>query len=170
LADRKRVYWDSNVWLGFINDEEGKAERCRHVLKEARLGNYEIWTSALTLAEVFKVAAEKGQAFPLPFNRDIQFESFVQQGFVFIVQVDADIGIDARRLLRAHQVLKKPADGVHLASALANNLDEMHTFDGENLLPLSGKVIRADGLPLTICLPPMPPTPELMAYPDAGSW
>jgi predicted nucleic acid-binding protein len=170
LAAPKKVYWDSNVWLGFINDESGKADRCRHVLNEARLGNYEIWTSALTLAEVFKVSDEKGKPFPLPFNRDIEFENFVQQGFVVIVQVDADIGIDARRLLRKYQVLKKPADGVHLASALANSMDEMHTFDDVNLTPLSGLVNRADGVALKICFPPMPPTAELMEYPNAGSF
>lgn len=164
MADPKKVYWDSNVWLGYINDEADKAERCRYVLNEARLGNYEIWTSALTLAEVFKAASEKGQPFPLPTNGDIEFERFVQQRFVVIVQVDVDIGIDARRLLRKYQVLKKPPDGVHLASALANNVDEMHTFDDENLTPLSGKVTRADGSPLTICFPPRPPTPELTTY------
>lgn len=164
MAAPKKVYWDSNVWLGFINDEAGKAERCRNVLREARLGAVEIWTSTLTLAEVFKVSSEKGQPFPLPKNGDVEFEKFVGQGFVVIVQVDADVGIDARRLLRQHAMLKKPADGIHLASALANNVDEMHTFDGENLIPLSGKVNRADGTALTICLPPMPPTPELMTY------
>lgn len=167
----KKVYWDSNCWLGYINDEPGKAERCRHVLNEARLGAYEIWTSALTLAEVFKVAAEKGQAFPLPTNADVAFEKFVEQGFVVIVQVDADIGIEARKLLRQHGVIKKPPDGVHLASALASNVDEMHTFDDVNLTPLSGKVNRADGVALTICFPPAPPTRELLEYPpEGGSW
>lgn len=164
MANPKKVYWDSCVWLGFINDEPGKADRCRHVLNEARKGNYEIWTSTLTLAEVFKVTAEKGEAFPLPPNSDIQFEQFVLQNFLVLVQVDADIGVDARRLLRAHQKLKKPADGIHLASALANNVDEMHTFDADNLIPLSGAVTRADGVALTICFPPEPPTPELIPY------
>jgi predicted nucleic acid-binding protein len=171
LAAPKKVYWDSNCWLGFINDEPGKAERCRHVLNEARLGAFEIWTSALTLAEVFKVTGEKKQTFPLPHNTDIEFEKFVEQGFVVIVQVDADIGVDARRLLRKHAVLKKPADGIHLASALSNNVDELHTFDDENLTPLSGQVNRADGVALIICYPPTPPTRELLEYPpEAGSW
>ncbi|MEO5669471.1 MAG: PIN domain-containing protein [Ramlibacter sp.] len=172
MADPKKVYWDSCCWLGLINDEPGKAERCRFVLKEAVLGAYEIWTSTLSLAEVFKVTAEKeaikmGVAtFPLPPNNDVEFEKFLLQGFLVMVQVDFDIGVDARRLLRAHGVLKKPADGIHLASALQNNVDELHTFDDKNLIPLSGIVTRQDGVALTICYPPEPPTRELMGYPE----
>lgn len=172
MADPIKVYWDSCCWLAFINDEPGKAQRCRYVLKEARLGAYQILTSTLTLAEVFKVTAEKeaiksGTArFPLPPNKDIEFEKYLLQEFLLMVQVDFDIGIDARRLLRAHQPLKKPADGIHLASALANNVAELHTFDFKNLIPLSGIVTREDGGALKICPPPEPPTPELMGYPE----
>ena len=76
--------------------------------------------------------------------------------------MDERIGIAARRLMRYHAACKKPSDGVHLATALALNVDEMHTFDGSDLLSLDGKVDRADGKPLKICIPtpaPAPPKP-----------
>ena len=85
------------------------------------------------------------------------FEQFLEQDFVVEVQVDHQVAITARRLLRAHPGLKKPPDGIHLATAMLFNLDEMHTFDGENLLSLDGKVMRLDGRPSTIRKPPEPP-------------
>ena len=122
----------------------------------------EIWTSTFTLAEVFKKQCE-GRGVSLPESQDVAFEKYIAQNFLVLVQVDFEIGVEARRLLRKYPELKKPPDAVHLASALANNVDEMHTFDAENLIPLSGKIARSDGEPLTICLPPMP---ELTIYPD----
>ena len=71
----------------------------------------------------------------------------------------------ARRLLREHIPLKKPPDAIHLATAVINNLDEFHTFDGVNLTPLSGLVNRADGVGLVICFPPENPAPDLNEYP-----
>lgn len=165
MADPKRVYWDTCVWLSLINDEDGRAGRCRYVISEARAGNMQIWTSAFTLAEVFKKNCE-GKGISLPEAKDLEFENFVEQDFFVVVQVDVDIGVLARRLLRQHVPLKKPPDAVHLASALINNLDEFHTFDDVNLTPLSGLVNRADGVGLVICFPPEPPQPELTEYPD----
>ena len=162
----KRVYWDTCVWLGLMNQEPDKLARCEHVLHLARLGEVEIWTSALTLAEVFKITVE-GRPQRLPDNADVQFEEYVEQDFVVVAQVDIDTGRMARRLLRSHTPLKKPPDAIHLATAVINNLDEFHTFDGVNIIPLNGVVNRADGAGMVICLPPEPPPliqPELVEY------
>ena len=48
----------------------------------------------------------------------------------------------------------------NLATALALNVDEMHTFDGSDLLGLDSKVNRTDGKPLKICKPEPQPKPE----------
>jgi predicted nucleic acid-binding protein len=154
----KRVYWDSCVWLGLINEEPDKLPRCQHVIQLARTGEIEIWTSALTLAEVFKVS-QPGGSQTIPAESDETFERFLDQDFVVIAQVDVDTGHMARRLLRRHSKLKKPPDAVHLATAVLNDLDEFHTFDGTNLLPLNGEVKRADGVALGISFPPEPPIP-----------
>ena len=60
--------------------------------------------------------------------QDEIFEDYILQDFVTRVQVDYDVGVLARRLLRAYPVIQKPQDGIHLATALLNNLDELHTF------------------------------------------
>jgi hypothetical protein len=61
--------------------------------------------------------------------------------------------------MRHHPQCKKPSDGVHLATALALIVDEMHTYDGSDLLGLDGKVNRADDKPLKICTPKPTPKP-----------
>lgn len=160
MADPKNVYWDTCVWLSLINEEVGRVERCRYVISEARARNIQIWTSAFTLAEVFKKTIE-GKGVTLPESKDHEFEEYIEQEFLTVVQVDFDIGVLARRLLRKHVPLKKPADAVHLATALLNNIDEFHTFDEVNLIPLSGIVMRADSVGLTICFPPENPQPDI---------
>lgn len=160
MADLLKVYWDACTWISLINDQAGRAECCRHVTGQARAGQIQIWTSALTLAEVFKKSVA-GKPMSLPESKDIEFEHYVEQEFLIVVQVDLDIGTQARRLLRSHPKLKKPADAIHLATAVLYNLDEFHTYDEANLLALNGKVLRQDGTPLKICVPPADPNPGL---------
>lgn len=150
MADTKRVYWDSCVWLRLINGEPG-ADRCQSVLNRAKAGEVSIWTSSLALAEVYKFKCDGPKAL-LP-DQDAIFEQYIDSDFVVEVQVDHTIALMARRLCRAHPPLKKPNDGIHLASAVINNLDEFHSFDGDDLLVLAGKVMRQDGQPLLICEP-----------------
>jgi predicted nucleic acid-binding protein len=158
LATKKKVYWDSCLWIGLINEEPDKLDACRHVVDLARNGDVEIWTSTYTLAEVFKRKCENAQV-GLPEDKDLVFEEFLNQDFVTYAQVDADVGRLARRLLRRYTELKKPTDAVHLATAIIHNCDEMHTTDQENLLPLNGRISRLDRNILLICRPPDPPPP-----------
>jgi predicted nucleic acid-binding protein len=129
-------------------------------MEEAKKGNIEIWTSTFTLAEVFKKKCGNDLvAKGIPDTGDIEFEEFLKQDFVLRVNVDDEVGTEARRLLRKHPGLMKPQDAVHLASAVVHNLDELHTFDGENLTKLNGAVVRKDGQALLIG-PPVIPVPE----------
>jgi predicted nucleic acid-binding protein len=155
LADPKKVYWDSCVWISLINREVGRVERCESLIAQAKKGDYEIWTSSFTLAEVFKVVRNGEVIAELPQPNDAAFEQFIEQEFVVEVQVDHEVGRLARHLLRTLAALRKPADAIHLATAAVSNVSELHTFDDRNILPLNGAVTRADGVPLIIC--PLPP-------------
>lgn len=135
-----------------------------YVISQARAGKVEIWTSALTLAEVFKIT-QNGQPNQLDESKDHVFEEYLEQDFVTVVQVDVDIGTYARRLLRQHSRLKKPADAIHLASALTYSVDEFHTFDEVNLIPLSGQVSGLAGNSMVISVPPEDPNPGLFDAP-----
>ncbi len=122
------------------------------VWKDAERGEVSIYTSFFAFAEVFKVkCVDPGK--PLTEENDKAIEQIFRQPWIKPVVVDERIGVAARRLMRHHPTCKKPADAIHLATALALNVDEMHTFDGSDLLGLDGKVNRADGKPLKICRP-----------------
>lgn len=125
---------------------------CTAVWREAEKGKAVIYTSFFAFTEVFKAKCE-GPAKPLSEDDDKRVEEFLRQRWIKPVVVDELIAVAARRLMRHHMECKKPTDGVHLATALVLNVDEMHTFDGSDLLKLSGKVLRADGKPLVICIP-----------------
>jgi len=149
------VYWDSCNWIGLINEDPNKIVNLRYVYDQAKKGEIEILTSTFALAEVFRLRCENAIKH-LPEEKDQIFEDCLDQEFVLYVQVTRDIGRYARRLLRRTEGLKKPQDAIHLASAAMNNVDELHTFDGDHLLPLDGKIDRKDGTKLTICIPPIP--------------
>src|SRR3984893_11130726 len=110
-------------------------------------------------AGIYKRACDGEQKSLLPTN-DQTFEDLILQDFVQPAQVDFDTGVLARRLLRAHPTIQKPQDGIHLATALLNNVDELHTFDRENLLVLTERIPRKDGKPLRICAPPKRQKPK----------
>ena len=124
-----------------------------NVLRLAENGRAEIWTSTLTLAEVFKRKCEDTNA-SLPQSRDREFEDYIEKDFIKKVGVDVEVATLARRLLRTFSELKKPSDAVHLASCLLHNLDELHTFDETNLIKLDGRIKRKDRLTLAIKPPP----------------
>lgn len=156
LTEPRKLYWDACVWIALIGGEVGRADQCESIVAMARARDFQIWTSSLTLVEVYKHRMAPPVSGALRADKDQEFEAFMLQDFVDEVQVDHEIALRARRLLRENFQLKKPKDAIHLATALVNNLDEFHTFDGVNLIPLSLKVARNDGVPLLIREPPPP--------------
>lgn len=159
MVDKPRYYWDACAWIALIQQEPGRFENLTYVIDEAKAGKAEIWTSNFTLAEVYKRPCGDPKASGLTPDEDTPFEAYILQGFVQRVQVDYDVGVLARRLLRKYPEIVKPQDGIHLATALLNNIDELHTYDRDNLLGLTGKIERADGVKLLIKNPPKRPPP-----------
>jgi predicted nucleic acid-binding protein len=169
----RRLYWDSCSFLGLLNPGEPKHPDCRAVWDQAKRGEAVLFTSFFAFAEVFKVKCE-GSAKPLAEAQDRQIEALLRQSWVQPVLVDERIGTAARRLMRQHPECRKPSDAIHLATALALNVDEMHTYDKSDLLRLDRKVMRADGVLLRICMPYVPappaelPIPPTSAAPEQG--
>ena len=154
MAELRKVYWDSNAWLGLINREAHKVRALEVVYMAAKKGDgrVEIWTSVIAFAEVFKV--KENPAAPRTIGEQNKLiEDVMMQPFVQLVEVNALIGSLARGLLQRHAKLRKPYDAIHLASAVHYNLHALHTYDGKNLLALNGQVKRRDGRNLDICKP-----------------
>lgn len=159
MANKPKYYWDACAWIGLIRQEPDKIDSLRHLMELAQTGKIEIWTSTFTLAEVFKRKCAEYQV-GIEQVDDQAFEDYIAQDCVQRVQVDVDVGTFARRLLRKFPSIRKPQDAIHAATAALNNVDELHTFDGNDLLPLNGQIPMSNGEKLRICKPPMPPDPD----------
>lgn len=153
LAKTKKYYWDACAWLGLINEESAKHRELEIIWKAAENGQCVIYTSTVSQVEVYKKKCERGDPKPLSDENDKQIAAMFWSGHVKLIQLDANVAESARSLLRAHQCLKKAPDAIHLATALHWNCDVMHTYDGNDLLDLDGKLLRRDGENLEICLP-----------------
>lgn len=153
MASGDRFYWDACCWIGLLNQEAEKHRELQVIWKSAERGEYEIITSTVSQVEVFKKKCEKNDPKPLSEENDQQISVMFAQPHVLRVQLTPQIAENARSLLRAHPELKKAPDAIHLATAIYANCKAMHTYDGDNLLGLNGKVTRNDGEPLEICTP-----------------
>lgn len=153
MARPTRFYWDSCAWLGLLNGEDSKRRELEIIFAAAKRGSCELWTSAVSLVEVHRLAEEGGKSKPWPSANEDKIAALLEQPFVKIVPVDFETGRKARGLLRTTEGLKKRPDAIHLASALRWPVAAMHTYDRDDLIHLSGKLVAKDGNLLTICYP-----------------
>jgi predicted nucleic acid-binding protein len=153
MAKPKRVYWDSCAWLGLVNGEADKKRELGIIYTGARRGQYEIWTSAVSIAEVCRHADEMQQPKPLDPAKLKVLDDLFLQPFVKVVPYDLETARAARKLYRETAGLGKKWDAAHLATAMRSNIETMHTYDRDDLLHLSGKLICRNSNPLIICYP-----------------
>lgn len=65
MSEPEKKYWDSSCFICFLNKgEDHRRAICEDVLRQARDGNIEIWTSTWTIAEV--VRPKRAGTQPLP--------------------------------------------------------------------------------------------------------
>ena len=155
MAKLRRVYWDACTWIAYINQEkaitqkdnfvENRFAKCLGVLDQASNKKLEIVTSAFTLAEVCK-------------NPDVRnspmenLSGFFEKSYIITIPVDLAIGRKAQHMQASGFIALKPADSIHLASAIRAKVTELHTFDGD-ILKLDGSITDADGEQVKICKP-----------------
>jgi hypothetical protein len=54
-AKPRKLYWDTSCFICFLNaDEQDRRYICTDILRHAELGDVEIWTSTITIAEVIR--------------------------------------------------------------------------------------------------------------------
>lgn len=153
MAKPVKIYWDSCAWIGFLNGETNKKRELEIVYGSARNGNYELWTSTLSMIEVRRLDTEKQDAKPLSEENHKKIKDIFGQPFVKPIPLAQDIAEHARDLVRTTEGLGKFQDAIHLASALRWNTMVMHTYDNSDLLHLDGKLACRNGQALQICYP-----------------
>lgn len=122
-----KPYLDSSGFISFIKMEVVKGiERgkiVKHILTNAARGDYPIYTSAFTLAEVNKLRSQPRN------TTDVSEEilAFFENEYIKLVDVDRRIGEEANHFCRQYGLY--PADAVHLASALRAGCDVLLAWD-----------------------------------------
>ncbi len=140
---RRRIYWDSSVFLAWLKPEPERKRACDDVLATAKTGESIIITSAIALTEVIKLKGKPA----IPETEEAKIKGFFKRSYISVVVVDRFLAESARTLIWRHGL--KPKDALHVATATRLQVDELHSFD-DDMLKLSGKF----GRPLIlICKP-----------------
>lgn len=136
----ERRYWDSNCFLAWLQDEDGRADKCQAVLSLAERGEIEIVTSVFALTEVLRLRPRDA----LPTERRSSVEALFNRPSIRTMMLTRRIAEAARDLVWDHGV--HPKDSVHVASALAARVAVLNTFDN----PLIGRSGLIGNPPLII--------------------
>jgi len=133
-ADPRRIYFDANVFLAFIGNEEGRADVVQVILDEARRGEIEIVTSVLSIAEVAFGAHERDHGLTEAGEEAIE-QLWTPASPITLVDVSQAVTRNARTIIREakNQGLSgiHGADAVHLATARMFGCDEIFTYEAE---------------------------------------
>jgi predicted nucleic acid-binding protein len=129
-----RRYWDTNCFLGVLNEEPDKLGPCNTVIREAQNGKLRIVTSALTLTEVLW---PKGTPLPIPQTDAEKVQGLFLHEWITVYDLDRALAERARDVVWNHSVRIK--DAIHVATALDAKVDQFDTYDGP-LIALSGKL------------------------------
>jgi predicted nucleic acid-binding protein len=129
----EKVYWDSDCFLGFLQEDEGKVDLCGQVLQAAEDGDVLIITSALTLAEVLAVKKKE----KIQKERRDDVINFFKNDYIVVRNLDRRISEIARDIVWDNGIL--PKDACHVATTIFLGLDKLHTFD-KKLIAKTGQV------------------------------
>ena len=149
---RQFIYWDTSVFIALIKGEaSAEADRAtiaQAILRAAEAGKIELVTSAFTRAEVRR-DRRRPKLTPEQHNR---VSAFFKHSYLHVRPLDRAIGESAAELGERYDL--KPADAVHLATALSVKADELQHWDDNDF----GKLpLRTDPPPIKITHPTVPP-------------
>lgn len=144
----KTVYWDANIFHALFNQEAGR-DICRKIEKAAAGGEIDIYTSAVTFVECvwLKRFEINGKIHKLSPEHEPIIQAYFDRSYIKTLNCDRPIAEVARKLLWKFAI--HPKDAIHVASALSQPIDVMHSYD-DKLLKIPGQ----EGAPaIKICRP-----------------
>jgi predicted nucleic acid-binding protein len=147
----EQIYWDSDAFLGWFQEESGKVELCEGTIDRAQSGEVLIVTSALTIAEVLWLRGGR----QIPQDKADLVRKFFRRSYIRVRNVTRAVAENAQDLVWTHGI--RPKDAIHVATALEAKVAALETFDG-GLLSKSGTV----GNPGLIMRRPIPPAQGIL--------
>lgn len=142
MADKPKVCWEASPFCAVINGEAGRSHICFALLEAARKGEVELYTSTLTLIEVFKVPETPSEE-----EAEKKIQAFFRNRWIRKQVPDWFVAIEARRLQRQFPHLDG-RDATHLATAIYVGAEYLHTYDHDDLIKCNGQIPN-----LLICEP-----------------
>jgi len=129
MAEVLRLYWDTSVFLCFLNpDEDERRKICEDILQRARLGDVRIYTSCYTISEVIR---PKTKSIPLARRLTEQeadkIRAMFRWPFIRTIELDQRTAELAAQLALDYEML--PADCVQAASAILWKLGHIYAWD-----------------------------------------
>ena len=132
-SSARRVYWDSCVFLAYIDGVEERLPTLDAVLGDAEQGNIELLTATLSIAEVACGQVERSQQRLSPHVLERIEQLWIPPSPIKLVELHTLIAEEARDLIRSGLSKGwtglKGADALHLATARRMQVDEFHTYD-----------------------------------------
>jgi predicted nucleic acid-binding protein len=128
----KRSYWDSCLFLAWINGEPGRSTVIHELLRSARAGDLEIVTSVISVTEVAMGAPEKQSGTLSPAALATIDSLWEPPSPIKLVEVHRLIATEARNLMRTatpSALALKPPDAIHLITAQRTACEEFLTYD-----------------------------------------
>lgn len=122
-AGYRRPYLDTSVHVADIQNESGRKVSAQ-ILRAAERGELTIVASTLVIAELVHASGRPALVTP---EQDEAIERRFLNGWTELVELDVNIAIRARRMARDHGL--KPADAVHIATALQADADVFLSWD-----------------------------------------
>lgn len=157
---KERCYVDSNVFISLLHKIPERFDACLHLWNRALRDELVIVTSAMTIAEVVHLPPGS-ETEELKRKRIIDLFEY---DFIVVRAIDRSVAIAASELGRSFGL--KPADAIHVATAVDVKADVLYTYDGsaggrKKMISFSGKIGTP---PLLIMTPPKPPPPEMKLF------
>ncbi len=122
-------YLETTVFIALIKGEIvagiDRGQIAQHILDDASRGRWPIFTSTLTIVEVFK----KRNQPTLTIVEEQKIDAFFKHEYIKLVTLDRHVAEQARRLAREYNL--RPADAVHLASAIKAKADQLLAWDSD---------------------------------------
>jgi predicted nucleic acid-binding protein len=120
---KEKHYLDSCIFLGYLNKEPDKFSDCYNLIRAAEVGIIDAYTSVFTGAELIKIKNSS--------LGDDEIEKIIQTvlnaSWLNLISFEREVAYISRHLSRKYGL--KPADAVHLATAIRFGVDYFDTTD-----------------------------------------
>ena len=139
-----KPYVDSSFFFAVIKKEENlcpgglmRWQVAERIVKEAERGEYYLYTSTITLAEVRRIRLKDEQ---LSQNEMAVVQDFFQHEYIRLIEVSRDVGEKAQTLGAEYGIY--PMDALHLASAVEYECDVLLAWDKQFVSSFNGKPVE----------------------------